>query len=457
LHSETPHVGDRPATFREVFAVGEFRTLYAASALSWFGDYLARAAVTALVYTTTGSVVYSAAAFAISYAPWLLGGTLLVSLAERYPYRSVMVSCDLARMAVMGAVAIPGLHLPEMLGLLLLSAVLTPPFEAARSATLPAILPGDRYAVGLAVMAAASQPAQVTGYLAGAALAVPWPHLALLVNAVTFGVSAMLIHLGIPESLPEGAATARRSRRLMRETAEGFRLVFSRPALRSLALVTFAAATFAVVPEGLAAAWSNYLVRDSSRGLIQGMIMAAGPLGLIIGGLSVTRLASPQRRARLLRPLALAAPLMLVPALFNPAPWVIVCLAAACGFAVGGLVPVANSLFGRAVPPAYRTRAFGVMQAGLALLQGGAVLVTGALANLWSVPLVVGLWALAGLALTGIACLRWPAAAAFADAAVAATAEAQLPRQHGKAVDDAGVTRIAAPQPGLAAPGTIDL
>ena len=84
---------ERPATFRDVFAVGEFRAIYAASTLSWVGDYIARAAITALVYQSTHSVTYSAAAFAISYAPWLLGGSLLVSLAERYSYRKVMVAC----------------------------------------------------------------------------------------------------------------------------------------------------------------------------------------------------------------------------------------------------------------------------------------------------------------------------------------------------------------------------
>ena len=45
---------DRPATFREVLASGEYRALYLASALSWFGDYVARAAVTSLVYQRTG-------------------------------------------------------------------------------------------------------------------------------------------------------------------------------------------------------------------------------------------------------------------------------------------------------------------------------------------------------------------------------------------------------------------
>ncbi|MFC7480802.1 hypothetical protein ACFQX7_13275 [Luedemannella flava] len=103
---------DRPATFREVFASRDFRYLYAASTLSWTGDALARAAATALIYQATGSVIASAAGFAISYVPWLIGAPVLVALAERYPARRTMVACDVARMALMAIAALPGLPPP---------------------------------------------------------------------------------------------------------------------------------------------------------------------------------------------------------------------------------------------------------------------------------------------------------------------------------------------------------
>ena len=63
-----------PATFREVFAQHEFRAVFVAGVLSWVGDYVAKAAVTLLVYQQTRSVALSAAAFAVSFLPWLLGG-----------------------------------------------------------------------------------------------------------------------------------------------------------------------------------------------------------------------------------------------------------------------------------------------------------------------------------------------------------------------------------------------
>ena len=88
-------------------------------------------------------------------------------MAERYPYRTVMVTCDLARMLLMALVAMRDLPLPVVLALLLAAALFAPPFDAARSATLPAVLTGDRYVVGVALYAATSQPVQVFGYFAG--------------------------------------------------------------------------------------------------------------------------------------------------------------------------------------------------------------------------------------------------------------------------------------------------
>jgi hypothetical protein len=419
--SGTARDREHPATFRDVLVIGEFRAIYAASTLSWVGDYIARAAITALVFKSTGSVVASAAAFAISYAPWLLGGSVLVSLAERYPYRNVMVLCDVGRMLIMTTVALIPLPLPVVLILLLCSALFAPPFDAARSAMLPSLLPGDRYVVGLAMHTATAQPAQVAGYFAGAALVAVNPRLALLINAATFVASALLVRFGV-RLRPPALQPERRSH-LLNETVQGFRLVFSSRALRSIVLLVFCGSIFAVVPEGLGAAWAAGLADESSRGWAQGLIMGAIPLGAILGALTVTRLVSPDTRRRLLRPLAILIPLALFPTIFNPPVFSVAVLAGLSGFALGALVPIANGQFVQALPNAYRARAFGVVQGGLQVLQGGAVLVTGTLSNLSQgsrLPMVVGLWSLAGVGLMLLLSAFWPAPQVFAEAVHAA-------------------------------------
>ena len=85
------------AAFRDVFAVREFRAVWFSEILSVAGDRLALVALTLLVYDRTRSPLLTALAYASGYLPWIIGGLFLAGLADRYPRRAVMVTCDLAR------------------------------------------------------------------------------------------------------------------------------------------------------------------------------------------------------------------------------------------------------------------------------------------------------------------------------------------------------------------------
>jgi len=87
-----------------------------------------------------------------------------------------------------------------------------------------------------------------------------------------------------------------------------------------------------------------------------------------------------------------------------------------CGFATAGLIPPTNGLFVQALPASYRARAYGVMQGGVQVMQGIAVLATGLLAERFGIPLVVGLWSTAGVLVVLFAVSRWPSRAAIARA-----------------------------------------
>ena len=399
---------DRPATFREVLASGEYRALYLASALSWFGDYVARAAITALVYQQTGSVAASAATFAISYVPWLGFGPILAALAERLPYRHTMVVADLVRMVLIALVAIPDMPVWAMILLLFLTSLGNPPFDAARSALLAKILTGDRYVVGMTLQSTSHQAAQVAGYLSGAGLAAVNAQVALLLNAATFGASALLILFQVQH---RPAALAKKDRtHLLSETAAGLRLVFTAPLLRGVAILVFLTALFAVVPEGLAAAWAADLADgdQNTMGWIQGAIMISNPIGFIVGGLVVGRILGPKRRQRLARLFAIAVPASLALALFDLPIFGVLVLCFLCGAATASVIPATNGLFVQALPNTYRARAFGVMKSGIQVLQGLGVFVTGWLADRFALHTVVGSWGLLGVALVALAVLTWP-------------------------------------------------
>ena len=414
---------DRPVTFRDVFAVREYRALYASLLVNWVGDYLAKAAVTVLVYQQSRSVLMSAAAFAVSFLPWIIGGTLLSAMAERYPYRRVLIIADLARMVPIALLLVPHMPIPIMLLLLFLASLGTPPTQAARSALQPLVISREKLATAITINQTTGQAAQVFGYLAGAALATAIsPQVALAIDVLTFALSAAFIAAGVR---PRPAARSRAQRtHLLSESAEGFRLVFGNHTLRSIAVVVFVTTMFAVVPEGLAAAWAAEGNPDSTtRGLNQGMIMAAGPVGYVIGGLLTARLLTPARRDRLVRPLAVLAALSLVPSVAGPPPTIVAILVMLSGASMGGLAPTLNGKFVLILPHGYRARAYGVMQTGIQLSQFAAVMITGVLADRFWLPLVVGLWSIGGTLVMLILVSQWPSDETFAAALDAAATD----------------------------------
>ena len=121
-------------TFRDVFAVAEFRALWGAQLLSVIGDQLARVALTVLVYDRTRSALLAAITFVASIVPTFVGGVTLAWLADRYPRRAVMIACDLARCALVLVMAIPGVPLAGLVALLFLVTLVGAPFTSARAA-----------------------------------------------------------------------------------------------------------------------------------------------------------------------------------------------------------------------------------------------------------------------------------------------------------------------------------
>jgi MFS family permease len=393
---------ERPATYREVFGVTEFRALYAAFLLSMLGDMLAKVAVTVLVYDRTGSPLLSAAAFGLSYLPWGIGGPVLAALADRWPRRRTLVGCDLVRAGLVALLAIPGVPLPVLLLLLVLASLLNPPFEAARSALMPEVLRGDRFVVATSVMVMSSYLANVGGFVVGGALvAAISARGALLLDAVTFALSGLLIVLFVRHR----PANRAERRSLLRETADGLRLVFSHRVLRSYLLLVWAVSAFVFAGEGLAAAYAAHLGAGPTG---VGLLLAALPFGLAFGGLVLTRAAGPIRRIQFTIPLATVATIALLPLFFDPPLPVVLALYTLSGMGLSTAIPL-NAMFVRAVAADYRGRAFGVARSGLEVAQGLAVVAAGALATVVRVPVVIALFGgVAGTLLVALIAARWP-------------------------------------------------
>jgi MFS family permease len=374
----------RPVTFADVFGVREYRALWTAQLLSLVGDQLAIVALTWLVYERSGSAFYAAITYAIGYLPWLIGGPLLSGIADRLPRREVMVVCDLVRGVLMLAMATVGLPVWALCGLLFAGELLAPPFAAARAAVLPDVLEGDRYVVGTAIGNITNQLGQVVGFaIGGLIVGSLMPAIALALNAATFGVSAVLLAVGLhrrPAARPpDGRRTA-----FLSDARAGIRLVFGRRDLRTITGLAVIC-VFYVVPEGLVAPYAADL---EGGPIASGLLLAAFPTGAVLGSAAFSRWVSPPTRFRVMGTLAIGscAPLMLC-ALRPNLGWLLVIFTVASAASAYQLA--ANAAFVVAVPPQSRGQAFGLVQALMNVGQGGAIVLAGALAQLTSPTWVV--------------------------------------------------------------------
>ncbi|MGQ0576855.1 MAG: MFS transporter [Pseudonocardia sp.] len=366
----------------QVFAVAEFRALWGAELASVAGDQLARVALAVLVFDRTASAAWAAVVYALTFLPALVGGMALGWLADRFPRREVMIACDVARAAGVVAMAAPGLPLWALAALLVVVVLLGAPHTAAQGALLPEVLAGELYERGLAVRQITNQAAQVAGFACGgllvAALGAP---MALLVDAATFALSALVLAVGVrARRRPGSGRRAERGARSRwgRGALDGFVVIFADRRRRALALLAWLVGCY-VVPEALAA---PYAAQIGAGPAAVGLLMAADPLGSVLGVWLFVRFVPAQARERLIGVLAVGAGLPLIACLARPG----VAVAFAC-WAVGGMLATAylvqaQASFVRATPDAVRGRALGVAASGIIAAQGLAVLGGGAVADL---------------------------------------------------------------------------
>ncbi|MCU1674416.1 MAG: transporter [Frankiales bacterium] len=361
------------ASYREVLGHREFRAMFAAEVLSVVGDQVARIAVALLVFAHTGSAFAAAATYGCSFLTWLVGGPVLSTLADRYRRREVMIAADVSRFLLVCVMCIGGLPLWAFFVALAGVGLLTPPFEAARSALLADVVQGEQYVAANALMNVLAQGAQVAGYVLGGGLvALIGARGALAVDAATFALSALLLATSVARR--PAPLTERLNLRL--EMRAGAALVFGTPALWRLLAYAVLACAVLIVPEVLAVATAADLGRGS---VTAGVLTAALPAGYVIGTTLLLRVPGARRDALLPRLVLLCVgPLVLSPLVSSPLLLTALWALAGTGAA---LQVVANSSFVALVPAALRGRAYGVASTLLMVGQGAAALAAGAVAE----------------------------------------------------------------------------
>ena len=389
-------------TFRDVFAVREFRALWFSEVLSVGGDRLALVAITLLVYNHTRSPLLAAIAYASGYVPWVIGGLFLADVADRRPRRTIMVVCDVVRTVLVAGMAVPHVPIWVLVALLFATTMFAPPFESARAAITPDILPGELYPLGAAVIQTTFLAGQVLGAVGGGlAVAFIGVRPTLVIDAATFVVSALFIGLGT-RARPAAARPEIVQPSPLARMRGGFGLLFGDQALRTLLMFGWLVA-FYTIPEGVAA---PYAARLGGGSIATGLVLASTVFSTMIVTPLFTRLVRPRLRLAWMGPLAVLTCATLVLTALRPglaASLVIFSLSAAFGV----YQIAANTAFVVRVPNERRAQAFGIANMGVIVGQGAAFVAAGAAAEVVAPAVVIavggGIGAIIGLGLT----LRW--------------------------------------------------
>jgi predicted MFS family arabinose efflux permease len=381
--------------YRQVFAVGEFRAIFAAHVISFSGDVIAQLALAVLVFERTGSALGSSLTFALGFVPHLFGGALLSSVADRFPVRRTLICCDLASAALVALMALPGLPIPLLLALLLPLGAIAPVFQGARAASLPDVLGGEGFALGRSLLRMVAQTSQIWGFaLGGVLLTVLSPRPLLLLDAASFLASAVLLRVGTrerPARADRPAGVPRRS--VAQDSLAGVRLALGSARLRPLLLFYWVPPAFTVAPEALATPYVAQLGRSPAA---VGLLLAAAAAGSVAGMVAAGSRLSPSRRLRLMVPLATWTFVPLLCFVARPGLIPAVALLALSGLGWAYSIGLDQRLL-ETTPEHLRGRTLSLATSGLMLANGLGFAAAGAAAEFATPQAVIVASGLAGL------------------------------------------------------------
>ncbi|HEY7692382.1 MAG TPA: MFS transporter [Gaiellaceae bacterium] len=380
-----------------------FRLLFASYLVSGLGTFLAVIALSVDVWDRTHSGVWVSALLIADFLPAVAIGLLLGPLVDRLSRKRLLVGADVLRLVVFVLLTFtvtPG----QIVALALLAGIATGFARPAAYAGLPNLVSAEELPRANALLRLAEQLTITFGtLLGGIVVAAAGPDPAYAINAVSFGVSALLLLRISGVVLQQGRAE---SHGYWEDLGEGFRLVaHSRPLLAvllswNLAMITIA---FVNVSE-VALAKVSFDAGDFGFGLL----WAANGLGAAIGALLASGLIE-RRGMTLLYGLAIG--LMGVANIATglaPNVWIGAVCVVASGIGNATALVCNTLLVQRGAPDHLRGRAFTLIMGTNFAVLGLGMAIAGPLVNALGARWV---WGIAGAiaiasALTGYAMLR---------------------------------------------------
>ncbi|HVW40929.1 MAG TPA: MFS transporter [Amycolatopsis sp.] len=386
----------------------EYRALWFAEAQSSAGDQLAKVALAIMVYSRTGSPLWAAVVYALTFLPALAGGLGLSQLADRYPRRAVLSASATVQGILVGCMAIPAMPLAMLCILLVCVQLAGAPANAAQNAVTREVFTDDElYLRSQDLRGITTNTVMLLGLGGGGllvtAVGTSW---ALALDAATFLVSAVVVRCWVVHRPPAGSKQD--------SWFGSIRWVAGQRPLRVLIGLSWLVG-LAVVPEGLAAPLAHEMGQSQQA---VGWLLAADPLGFVVGAFLLSHFVSAQTRTRLLGVLALGSVATLLGFMAKPALGLALVLLMLAG-AIGAYIITVTATFSTWVPNEMRGAASGVYRTGLRVAQGVGVALGGAVAQVTgSAAGTVALAGIAGVLLAVPVAVSWARVRVLAPAAI---------------------------------------
>lgn len=383
-------------TYRELFAIGEFRALFAASSTGVAAKTMEMLALSALVYAYTGSPLLSALAYLGGFLPQAIGALTLLSLADRLPPRITIVVWSLVHAGAVALFALGALPVWAMLLVIMVLGLGDAVVGAIRATVVVDIVPAGSYVLGRSVLNVAVGAMQILGYaIGGTLLAVVSPAGALWAAAGIGAVSAAIVHIGLKR---RPARTTGRAG--VAATWHGNRALFRDPLIRRLLLAQW-------VPNGLIVGAEAMFVPYA--GEAAGFLFAGAAAGMLVGDVVIGRFTSAAWRRRLPLPLYLLLAVPYLAFFLHPGPVLATALVAVASFGYAGTLTLQEH-FVEVVPDRLLGQGMGLASSGMMTGQAIFALLVGIAAEWGSaataMTLAGGLSVLSTLAL--LAGRRYP-------------------------------------------------
>ena len=373
-------------TYRELFAVPEFKPLFWTSSVQVAAQTISGLALATLIYDRTRSPLLSALAMFGPSLTQLIGASTLLAAADRLPPRALNSGLTLMFAAGTAALAAPGLPVWAAFAILAGLGLGASLAGAVRYGLLNDVVAADGYLLGRSVLNMSVGAMQIGGFAIGGLLVITLtPRGTLLVSAGLFVLGAVIARFGLTWRPARAAGRAS-----VRDTWRVNRQLWSSTARRYVYLAQW-------LPNGLIVGCESLFVSYAPRHA--GLLFGCAAAGMLAGDTLAGRFITPRWRERLGAPLRLllAAP-YLVFALPIPFP---VAAAATVLASVGYCATLLlQERLMALTPDELSGQALGLASSGMMAMQGVGATLAGVVAQLTSPGPAMAVMAVASLAIT---------------------------------------------------------